>query len=252
MNVSASQVVKVRRCERAYAFEYVEDIKAPSSPKQMFGSQVHSDLEKYLKTGDSLPDTMTGKVAKAGLQWLPPPGADLLIEHYFTFPWTGAIDVIGYIDCVSPPGYSTREPLVIDHKTTSDLRWAKTPEMLEVDAQAILYALWAMLRYDVEKVRARWVYYAATNPKNGNRVPRGTRPVEVIFDALSPIFQARLAELDKAIKKIAVIRTFERGGLDLPPSPEACSMYEGCFYANICSLSPSERLAGYMEKGKVR
>jgi RecB family exonuclease len=252
MKISPSQVVKFRRCQRAYAFEYVEGITAPSSPKQQFGSSVHKELEAYLRQNTPPAATPEGEIARAGLVWLPTPGPELLVENKFTFPWGAAIEINGIIDCAAPPGYACEEPLVIDHKTTSDLKWAKTAAMLENDEQAIIYSVWAMLHWNVQRVRARWVYYAATNPKNGPRKPRGCRPIEVLFDSTSPAFAAKLDALARDIGEISIIRTFNKEGLSLPPSPQSCRMFEGCFYSLDCNLTPEDTLAAYMDKGKIK
>jgi len=48
---------------------------------------------------------------------------------------------------------------LIDHKTTYDFAWCKTPETLAEDEQANLYALDVMQRFGLESLECTWVYY---------------------------------------------------------------------------------------------
>jgi hypothetical protein len=252
MRISPTQVTKFRRCQRIIGFEYVEGIKAPPSPKQKFGSDVHAFLEDWLAHGVLPDDSPEGRVAKQGIDkaWLPMPDRRLLVEHEFQYPMRRELDMFGFVDCAVPPDISD-PPLVIDHKTTSDLRWAKTADQLAADEQALIYATWGMLKWQVPVVRARWIYYAASNPQGGTRKPRGAKPVEVTFDCRTELFAAKLKKLEEDVLALARIRRSRIRGLDLPASPGSCGMFGGCFYQDRCALTGGDRLAAYMEKDKV-
>jgi hypothetical protein len=198
MKLSASQLSKGRRCLRAYAFEYVEGFKPGPSPKQQFGKDVHTQLERWLSQGKMPDNTPEGQVAKQGIQknWLPVPSNKLLIEYEFEIPWFDDIIMMGFVDCAVSTALE-EIPIVIDHKTTSSLNWAKTEEQLLLDEQALIYSLWAAWRWDVSKVKARWVYYAASNPVKGKRRPAGAKAVQVEFDVKSKTFQDNIKELLK-------------------------------------------------------
>lgn len=248
IRISASQVSTFLRCPRKYSWKYVEGVKPPSTPRQEFGREIHAILAAWLKDGKPPPKTPAGEVTLQGVcaaGVLPLPRSSCAIEVPFFFPWT-----TGVVAKVVPDwaGEVDGELLVVDHKTTSDLRWAMTSDQLKVNEQAIIYAAWAMLKYRRPVVRARWIYYAATNPKGGKRRPAGLRPVEVVFDARNPGFLDQIARLDLVIGDMRVIREQGIKPLDLPPSVEACEAYEGCFHRERCGLSDGERLEGYFAK----
>jgi hypothetical protein len=104
----------------------------------MFGTAVHAQLERWLREGVKPDDTPAGRTAAQGLQWLPHPDTRLLLEQKFVFAVTDEISAGGIIDCLVPPEIGN-EVIVVDHKSTSDLRWAKTEEQLaEVELKASL------------------------------------------------------------------------------------------------------------------
>jgi hypothetical protein len=246
MNLSATQINKFRRCQRIIGFEYVENIKAPSTEKQQFGSAVHKELEGWLRDAEPPSDLPAGQVAKQGIQkgWLPIPSKDLQIEVSIKTEWMHNVHMIGYVDCFEPPD------LVIDHKTTSSLNWVLTPAQLATDAQAIIYAVWAITEFRIPEVRARWVYYAASNPETGPRKPCGAQPVETLFRAADPYFQELIAGVAADARRVVDIRRQGVVGMDLAPSPENCGQYGGCFYADRCQLSDGNRLMSYLKKDK--
>lgn len=245
--LSPTAVSKYRLCRRAYAFEYNEGLRAPSTRKQQFGTDVHAQIERWLRTGQPPDDTPEGRTAKQGLQWLPSPDSRLALEQRFEVPVTSEIAVGGFVDCFAPPEITGAEPLLIDNKTTSDLRWAKTEEQLESDPQALIYTVWAMLTWQAPVVRVRWVYYAATNGEP--REPHGSKPVEIRLTTRG--IRASVEQLVVDFEEMAKIRREKQLGSTLPPSPESCSMFGGCPHQSRCNLSPGDRLAAYIEKDKI-
>ena len=159
LKISASQVNKIRQCKRAYAFEYNEGLRPPSSVKQQFGTDVHEHLEKWISESKIPDDMPAGRLAKMAItkEVIPAPDTGLLVEQQFVFPWDDNIDVGGFVDLEIPPG-ADGVPTVIDYKTTSDLRWAKSPLQLEQDPQAVIYAINAMLHWDSPRVNIKWIY----------------------------------------------------------------------------------------------
>lgn len=251
--LSPTATSKYRLCRRLYAFEYNEGLRPPPSPKQEFGTTVHKYLERWLKEGIYPDDSPAGLTARQGIDkgWLPKPDPRLLVEGKFEFVVRKGLLAAGYIDCIAPPEVTESDPLVIDHKSTSDLRWAKTEEQLLVDPQVILYGIWAMLHWKLSSVRARWVYYAATNPSDENqpRQPRGAKPVEVQLSTQSPAIMESVERLLNDFEEMARIRIENQPGLSFKPSPESCGAFGGCPHIGRCNLSPGDRLAAYMENG---
>jgi len=246
MKLSASQVNLYLRCPRAYALTYVEKQVSPPSPKQQFGTDVHSQLERWLRDGIPPDDTPEGRVANQGIRndWLPPPSSKLLIEKEFLIPWfeDEGVYMRGFVDCCDPRGV----PLVLDHKTTSNLKWAMTEEDLAGDPQALIYSLWAALEYNASLVRARWVYYSASNPKNGPRKPQGALPVEILFKTNSSEYIDKIQWLLDTTGEMINIRSNEIRGSECEPKPENCGAYGGCFHRGKgCVLDQFESTKGF-------
>lgn len=251
MKVSPTQVHKKRNCTRLIAYEYVLQQRAPSSIKQQFGKNVHAQLETWLRNG-VVPDTSpAGETAKQGIQndLLPVPNFDLLVECRFEYPWHTGTNVNGFIDCLIPPNVADDGiPIVIDHKTTSNMRWAMTEDQLAKDPQGLIYAIYAMLRWGVRKAKSRWVYYSATNPKSGNRKPNGCKKIECEFDRNALEFRRNLSALCGDIDEIVRIRENKLLPADLPSCPGSCGNYGGCFFRGSCNLSKEEIITGYFDK----
>ncbi|NIQ91055.1 MAG: hypothetical protein GWM98_04890 [Nitrospinaceae bacterium] len=250
MNVSPSRVSKFRRCRRLIGFEYVEKIKPPPSPKQQFGKDVHAQLERWFKSGKVPDRTSAGLTAKQGIKkgWLPGPNVPgLLVEHEAILDWSPGVRLKMFPDLVVPP-LNNSPRIVVDHKTTSDLRYAMTPEQVAADEQAAMYAAWAMLTFGEPEILARWIYYSATNPKKGPRKPNGVKKAEARFRADSVDFLGIIEGLQADIGFIVEIIKSGIRGLNLDPSPESCEMFGGCFFKDRCQLSPADRLVAYTLK----
>lgn len=251
MKVSPTQVHKCRNCRRLIAYEYVLKQRAPSSVKQQFGTDVHSQLENWLKHG-AVPDSgSAGQTAMQGIQTdlLPTPDPALLIEQKFEYHWHVETNVGGFIDCLVPPELAEDGvSIVIDHKTTSNLRWAMSEDQLAKDSQGLIYAIYAMLRWGVQKAKSRWVYYSASNPKSGNRKPNGCKKVEHLFDKNTLEFKKNLSVLCRDIDEIVRIRENKTMPKDLPASPASCGNYGGCFFRETCDLSSEDKMTGYFNK----
>jgi len=246
LKISPSQISNFRQCQRKYCWEYVHGFRPPSTAKQQFGTDVHAHLENWLNTATMPPETPTGKTAKQGLHLLPVPDERLVVEEKFQYFWMPGIDVGGLADILVPPDLGG--PMVIDHKTTSDLRWAKTEAALVEDPQFLIYATYAMLRWGVPDVVARWVYYVASAPRNGARQPKGVRAVTAKASANDSIFLEQIAGLTADMHIIREIRLNKPAANDLPASPESCGAYGGCPHAGRCKLTDTDRLESYMNK----
>ena len=241
MKLSPSAIVSFRTCRRLYAFTYVEGLRGPSSPAQQFGTEVHKQLERWLTCGTPPDDSPPGRVAEQGLGWLPAPSDELLVEHPFSIPLEEDLELMGFIDCVRPGPV----PLLIDHKSCADLRWAKTEAQLRVDPQALVYSLWAMLEWGAPEVQARWTYFSATTGGPGPRKPRGAKPVEVLLAAEDPAYQGAVEVLLADCYQMAALRRAARPALLQPPTPSSCGLYGGCPFLSRCNLTQQDRLGAY-------
>jgi hypothetical protein len=241
MKISATQIEKKIRCERLIGFQYVDGFEEPPTAKKDFGLGVHARQENWLGNGIYPDESPEGLVARQGIRngWLPAPSKDLLIEHEFVIPMNDDLDLGGRIDCVVPG----KVPIVIDHKTTSNLSWAKTEKELREDTQAILYSVFAALHYNAALVRARWIYYSASNPKKGDRKPAGAKGVEVIFNVASLGFLQQWDRICQHVQRIVEIRTRKLHGKELPANSNSCGAYGGCYCKEMCQLSGIDKLA---------
>ena len=248
MNISPTQITKWRQCQRLYAYEYVEGQRPPPSARQQFGTDMHKQLERWLRTGTPPDQSPAGRTAAQGIrpEVLPAPSGALLVEHNIVIPGVhGGVDIAGFADLVEPPTLLRRWPLVVDHKSTSSLQWAKTPADLATDPQALIYALWAMLAFTVPTCEIRWVYYVASNPRSGSRKPAGCRPVGGIFRAADPAYQAQIQELADDCWRMSEVRRLGVRAAQLPPSPQSCSAFEGCVHTERCALSPHDKITSF-------
>lgn len=127
--VSPSQLDTYLTCKRKWGFRYLDGIEAPPHRSAKVGTRVHEILETWLR--DATPPVIDekmvidnheyfpGRIAMEAIPFLPPPGPHLTLEQEFRNKhWLGYKDV----------RYRAAENhvVVMDHKTTSDLGWAKT------------------------------------------------------------------------------------------------------------------------------
>jgi hypothetical protein len=235
---SASQIETFLQCARKWAFKYIEGVETPAHPNALLGSRVHKQLETHLKGGsftfvheDGTVDE-SGAIAQAALGHIPDPlSPGLVVEGSFVVQSlrTGFL-YQGFKD-VEMPG------LVHDHKSTGNLRYAKTSDDLLWDTQAILYAQDHLDFYGTDLVRLRWLYL----PTKGSKV---ARPVEV------EVTREHAAQVMPVIEGVAheltELHRAKPAALSLPPNANACEAFGGCPHRSRCNLSPAERLKSVM------
>ena len=156
---SASQISTYEMCPRKWAWNKIDGLESPPNKYAEMGTQVHHHLETWLKHRKVPAVGEAAVIANAMIPHLPPPQsidpADVEREFRWRFhevAFRGFIDLI-HID------YTKSVPVSIyDHKTTSDLQWAKTPEDLGNDVQATLYARVLMDQTSTDSVQLQWTY----------------------------------------------------------------------------------------------
>ncbi len=235
--VSASQIETYSSCQRKWAWRAIAKIEVPPHASAAKGSLIHKQFERYLR-GESL-DYSTPSLREAaerampGIANLPPPATPgLLVEHGFSFETSRGIVFRGFVDLVVPdsasvPGCEGGAPCVVDHKSTSSFRWAKSTDVLMTDVQAMIYAYWAMSHFKVPVVDLVWNYVTTKGAAATER--RHLRAVQshVVEQFLGPIV-ATATEL---------CATYEQQPkpLDLAPNLAACDAYGGCPYRALCT-----------------
>jgi hypothetical protein len=226
---SASRISTWMTCRRKAMFEYVCGLRGPATGAQDLGVQVHKYLE-WLHANSGADVDLTTDVGKIAASILPFVydiwGASVAEgEFHFSgrFPWLGFIDLLAHGQ-------------VVDYKTSSDPnKWAKTPEDLRVDPQAVLYAKHAFAKFpELDVVILRWVY-GRTKP------PGWAMPVEIMmtredadrgFEAMESYAAEMQAATDASPTDPVEKYKF---ALAQEPNYDACDSYGGCPHKSRCN-----------------
>lgn len=238
--VSATQVGSFARCQRYWYYGWVLRVPKIQTPAMERGSAIHAEIEHYLTKG-WVRDSEYQAYPEAAARHLPDPktAKELLVEQRINLSvedvgWLGFIDIL---HCDRDP-----RPLVLDTKTSSDFRYAKTPEQLREDTQLNSYA-----RYVYEMGHEGELdighLYLKTYPKSKSIPKKGPQTKLVVVtttrERVDAIW-ARDAATVRAMKQAALVASVD----DLPPSPDACGMYGGCPHRETCSYVPDLSIAG--------
>ena len=231
IKISASQCATYRKCHRKYSYEYVDGKRSPSTPKQEFGTNMHTELEEWMLYGK-----VPGMVAQQGIKYLPdrsfvnrPDLPTILVEQQIDEELLGFF-ITGRMDIML---LASARASIYDHKTTSNMKYALDSEGLSNDTSALFYALYVRLKYNISEIDLRWIYYSATNPVIGNRKPNGCR--EVIAELRDN------AETDEKFHNLVVDMTRMIHIRENSIKPEfcernfaSCETYGGCFHKSYC------------------
>jgi hypothetical protein len=186
------------------------------------GTKLHDELEKYLK-GGVVPPTL---LARKALEFLPEPDPALLVEvemELETYPggpiWKGKIDL-------ADPR-NARSPMVYDHKTTGNARWAKTPAELQKSAQMVSYALWmgAVACPDAEEVRLQHTYMVTEGKPVSFHVPAIVVPEQV-----QPVWEREIENT----RQMALLAKYRPDPMDVRPNTDTCDAFGGCPHRSKC------------------
>lgn len=243
--LSPSQVDDYNDCPRKWGWRKLGRKPKKTHPSAVKGRKVHGILEGWLRHGIA-PDESTeeGAIAMHMIPELPTPGTPgLEIEEHFLWEHAG----FKYQGLKDLRYWHNGVRIVHDHKTTSQPKYFKTPEILRQDVQGVIYAAHELEEQQVKTVDLCWLY-GLTGKK------RRTHPVRltVIQDEVlqeMPRITALAREMvqlrrQNAIEKIDV--------KDLPYNVETCEKYGGCGFKDCCNLSPAEMLSALMSFDEER
>jgi len=233
IDLSASQVKTFEECKRKWAFGKIDGIYLPGGPAAELGTAVHAVREAYLIEGKPIDiQTREGQIAICGIKDIPlPMTPGLEVEAWFDFYLTKELHFRGRIDYRH---LGMRPPVIGDHKTTSDFKWALGVDDLQVDIQANLYTKDARNQTGEPVVDLRW-HYMTTGSQPQSRTVRAT-----IGDGLNEDILGRVKETGLVMLKTR--REFKRA-LDVEYDASACWKYGGCPFQGHCNLSNSDRAA---------
>lgn len=242
--LSVSQLNEFLLCPRRWGFSYLDGLKGEMTHSLLIGLRLHSIQENWLKYG-KMPDAhevmefnlptgilraLVGQLAVLAHHLLPMPGQCFVEgQYYLETPntvWRGFKDIVDL----------TTDPICLsDHKCTGNFKWQKTPDDLLTDPQAVIYSADCMSRYNVDRVKLRWIYYRYT----GRPEVRHT-DVVLTKEQIAPI----VSLLDLRAREVNEMRRKYRSALELPVNPDACDRFGGCPYQQRCNLPLIYQLEG--------
>ena len=261
--ISPSQVETFDLCARKWAYNKIDRIPSPQNAAAALGEAAHKHREDWLIHGIPPPDDKTGKLARVGMEHLPPPGK-AMVEIPLVLPVTLDADptvnggrpvrvkVNGRIDFFVPntpeSGFVFGEagiPLIGDHKTTSGEQWAKTADdLLTKDSQAAIYAAYALhVVPTAPAVDLHWSYMVKGSSPRQHQVRARISRDQVItrFSAV----------VSRAKDMLRVIQTTGIVASAVEPTVSACEAFGGCPYREVCPISSDERIGALMAQGSL-
>lgn len=253
IRVSPSQVAKFRDCKRAWAFRYIDGIPDIADSSKDFGINGHARIEEWLETGKHPGDDVTGQLIQKAIKpgFLPSPDPRLLIEQEIQMGMlNGHALMLGYADLILPPTESMI-PILIDHKFTSDSRYALKASELAVDAQRIIYGRYIIERFNAEQTMARWIYYEArwkdraANERKLGRVQK----VEHILTREDACGDGWLRIADD-VEQMLITKQTAKTAMEVEPTGAgiSCDKYRGCPYREKCGLTQAQMLTARMRQ----
>ncbi len=257
-SVSPSQLDAYRRCPRVWFNQQILNDREPSKPFQAKGIAIHRALEIYLQTGEVLPtvavpdpsnngqisEIQTLEFVQVAIPHIPRPATDtafwtefpkddkgaptamLLLEQPGEMvTWEGGPSVNQFIDVVEALPSTCR---ILDYKTTSNFRYAKTPAELEENTQLCWNAKYIFAISDYDEIEIEHLYLLTTGrPKAKPVITRVTRAqVEKIWNRDMATVREMIAWAELAPKDAE----------PLPPNIDSCDMYGGCYYRKKCGF----------------
>ena len=241
-HVSASQFKTYSLCKRKWYIEKCTDAPRPEpSAAMLLGSTVHELLENFVLNGEELPETREGRIAQTAVQYIP--DGQLHVELDVRLE---SIDppLVGFIDL-----YETSDetcPVVIDYKTTSAWKWAKTEEQLKTDPQMIAYGQYALEQHP----KANEVVVAHIQLKTKGAPESRLVSVELTREHVEQQW-SELVALAAEMKQTSYIDSVE----EVPPTLSACGAYGGCPFADTCAAlggAKTNPFAGISEIGNKK
>ncbi len=269
-------------CLRKWYYEKIEGRRPPSTGAQELGTQLHGEIEAYLRTGVAT----LGPLTMRGLPMLPTPGPDLFIEHDLMISLSDElvardaelagnagdaarirsaslataplrildIPVVGYIDLLharcTNKGVSDIEDVydpdgtveIVDWKTCSNPQYIRTPEAMSKTVQMTVYGKWATT-----------VVPAASHIRlsHGYFVTRGSAmPRKVTLRLLPEQIERQWERVERVAGSIIeAARTIDVD--QVPANLRACSAFGGCPHRTYCRAGSQNSLWDFFGRPNV-
>lgn len=213
-HVSASQISTYLSCKRQWWWNKIAGLPTTQKPSAALGEAVHTSIEGYLAGQPALhPVAVPARKKLDELRALSP-----LVETRMERRLRNGLVFIGRIDLLA-----LDEALVVDHKTTSSLQYAKTEEELRGDVQMLAYAYELHCRKPVDEVRV--AHNVLLTRGSGHRYTETSIPAPVILDGWR-----RIQDITDEMKQTAQVEAPDT----VPPTWSACDKYGGCDFREQC------------------
>lgn len=242
---SSSQVETAELCLRKWFLDKVVGLPRTTNAAAEYGTVTHTHLEHWFTSATPPSMTREGRTALAILRCLPPPQTPgIEVEHEIKIN-VGGVPFVGYIDLRI---IDQEVPFISDHKTTSDLKWAKTPTELATSAQPALYtaatfeetarlATEGKRRAPASLVNLQWTY--GTRHKS----PR-VLPVKAALTQAD--IAPRMRETADTAHVLKELWEARPAWADVPYDAQGCEAFGGCPFRSTCNLTPIEKLGSIM------
>lgn len=257
-------------CERKWWYRYVARHKEAEKDAAKVGTKAHAQLELYLRTNQDV----LGDVVRAGMRFLPKPGADLLIEHEFgrlvrlgpdgydgplvSVLMAAGVPLVGKIDLLHRRGewiddagvtYEEKDTAEAeDWKTTKQIanEYDETTGDLKARGYAKsadeLAATWQMNGYGIVAIK-QWPDLKFVRMSHGvfqtgrTRLASKRSKLVAVEDVKRNWERSDL--LVERMKAVATITKVE----DVKANYKACGAYGGCAFRDKCPRDPKLVLA---------
>jgi len=223
---SASQVDTYLSCNRKWWFNKILGLEIPQHPSAAIGSEVHAQIEGYLE-GAKGQDTL-GPIARTAIPFMPEPGTVNIESSIEPLKLTAAgLPALGYIDVHN---LRTDPPEVLDWKTTSDLRWAKSEDDLQRNVQMTVYAKATLATFEQMGLR-RPPFVRLTHVAMVTKPPHRAQRTSTIIDV--DTIEKNWATIEATVadmKTTALATTPDR----VTPNETTCGAYGGCAFRDRC------------------
>lgn len=257
---------------RVWFLGWVLGMRPPTTPAQQRGKDIHEIVEHYYKTGKieaSWPGRDPGAVERSirlgyvrYVEWmmkadcLPDPKEEhLYIEQQIFLDTPSGLPIGGYDEAQGIPlvGYidmgrfGLEIPEVRDLKSTTNLRYAKTPAELNQDIQLNTYGRWVFERQSsLHTVRGSHVYCKVEGgDKPAPKTARSTKAFLVSTDITregnAEVWGRMQGTMAEMVDLASSCSSLDDLG-DIEPNVNFCSAYGGCAHKETCGISPKETL----------
>lgn len=207
----------------------MEDRREPPTLATVAGQKIHELLEVYLRDGTPIDTSATwqgydiGLIAQDMTKYLPAAGSIQDVEAAFEFEYKG-ISYNGRID-------GKELPKVWDHKTSSNLKYAKTEDELATDIQALVYAKAVLLEAFLDEAATlQWTYGQTKNEIKSKKVSLTLARdyVDAKFDeVVAPLAAEVAAHRAKGLESKSDCRKNDKACSKFPP--RGCPFQKDCW-----------------------